>query len=162
MLTVWSLVATFFQNFWRIPQCVGAIDWSCIPIIVPEEYPQEYYSHKEWQSVVLQAVVDGKGLFLDVCVGYLWSGCNTRVLWHICGKSYVTRDCKANIWQSCWTGLSDQWSVLPHAEFAHEALFRHWLMYFGRLKGGWRCLLIRHNWKLELTKTNGTDLLCAS
>ena len=64
-------MATFFQNCWRVPQCVGAIDGSHIPILAPEEYPCDYYNWKGWHSVVLQAVVDGKGMsvlaFLEVC-----------------------------------------------------------------------------------------------
>lgn len=46
---------TFFENRWRVPQCVGAIDESHIPIIAPEEYPRDYYIRKRWHSIVLQA-----------------------------------------------------------------------------------------------------------
>ena len=64
-------MATFFQNRWRVPQCVGAIDGSHIPMLAPEENPCDYYNRKGWHSVVLQAVVDGKGMsvlaFLEVC-----------------------------------------------------------------------------------------------
>lgn len=63
-------LATFFQNRWRVPQCVGTIDGSHIPVIAPEEYPRDYYNRKGWHSIVLQAVVDGKVLFWDVCIGY--------------------------------------------------------------------------------------------
>lgn len=56
-------MATFFNNHWGVPQCVGTIDGSHMPIIAPEEYPRDYYNRKGWHSVVLQAVVDGKGLF---------------------------------------------------------------------------------------------------
>ena len=48
----------------------GAIDGSHIPILAPDEYPCNYYNRNGWHSVVLQAVVDGKGLFCDVCVGF--------------------------------------------------------------------------------------------
>ena len=73
-------IATFFHNRWRIPQCVGAIDGSHIPIIAPEEYPRDYFNRKGWHSIILQGVVDGRGLFWDVCVGYAGSVHDARVL----------------------------------------------------------------------------------
>ncbi|KAJ3588738.1 hypothetical protein NHX12_009592 [Muraenolepis orangiensis] len=39
-------LATFFNNRWRAPQCVGAIDGSHIPIMAPEECAQDYYNQK--------------------------------------------------------------------------------------------------------------------
>lgn len=70
-------MATFFNNRWRVPQRVDAIGGSHMPIIAPEEYPR---MAKNWHSVVLQAVVDGKGLFWDVCVGFPGSVHEARVL----------------------------------------------------------------------------------
>lgn len=72
-------MATFFSNSWRVPQCVGAIDGSHIPIIAPREYPRDYYNYKEWHSVVLQAVVL-QAVLWDVCVGFPGSLQNARVL----------------------------------------------------------------------------------
>ncbi len=48
----------------------GAIDGSHIPILAPQEYHTEYFNRKGWYSIVLQAVVDGKGLFWNVFAGY--------------------------------------------------------------------------------------------
>jgi len=75
-----KLLATFFNNRWRVPQCVGAIDGSHIPIIAPEDYTRDYFNRKGWHSIILQAVVDGKGLFWDVCVGNSGSMHDARVL----------------------------------------------------------------------------------
>ncbi|KAJ3580793.1 hypothetical protein NHX12_020960 [Muraenolepis orangiensis] len=69
-----------FNNRWRAPPCVGAIDGSHIPVIAPEECAPEYYNRKGWHSIVLQVVVDGKGMFWDVCVGYPGSMHDARVL----------------------------------------------------------------------------------
>ena len=33
------------------------------PMIAPEEYPRYYFNRKGWPSIVLQYIVDGKGLF---------------------------------------------------------------------------------------------------
>lgn len=60
-------MAHFFLNRWGVPQYVGMIDGSHIPIIAPEECPHDYYNRKGWHSIVLPAVVDGKVLF-RICV----------------------------------------------------------------------------------------------
>lgn len=73
-------MALYFNRRWRMPQCHGAIGGSHIPIIPPEEYPRDYVNRKGWHSIVLQAVVDGKGIFWDVCVGYCGSVHDSRVL----------------------------------------------------------------------------------
>ena len=57
---------------WVFPQCVGAIDGSHIPIIVPKENPVDYFNKKRYHLVILQALVDHEYMFLDVYVG--WPG----------------------------------------------------------------------------------------
>ncbi|KAI3356036.1 hypothetical protein L3Q82_017304 [Scortum barcoo] len=81
-------MATFFENRWGVPQCVGAIDGSHIPIIAPEQYARGYYNRKGWHSVVLQAVVDGKGLF--------WDAPAPNQPWNCSGGKGVTLSCSPN------------------------------------------------------------------
>lgn len=73
-------MATYFDNRWRAPQCVGAIDGSHIPIVAPQVFPRDFYNRKGWHSIILQGVVDGRGLFWDVCVGFPGSVHDARVL----------------------------------------------------------------------------------
>ncbi|MBN3307384.1 HARB1 nuclease, partial [Amia calva] len=170
-------MAQFFNNRWRVPQCVGAIDGSHIPIIAPEEYARDYFNQKGWHSIVLQAAVDGKGLFWDVCVGYPESVHDARLL----RQSYL------------WEMLCDGQLLIQNKVnlSGHEVgqyligdpayLLQNWLMKqfadtgrltpqqqtynfrlssvraivettFGRLNRRWRCLLKRNDCNLELTK----------
>ncbi|KAG5854939.1 hypothetical protein ANANG_G00043380 [Anguilla anguilla] len=73
-------MATYFERRWGLPQCVGAIDGSHIPILGPEEYHTEYFNRKGWHSIILQAAVDGRGLFWNVFVGAAGSLHDARVL----------------------------------------------------------------------------------
>ena len=61
-----------FETFWGFPQAVGAIDGSHIPIIRPDESASDYYNRKGYYSIIMQAMVDFRGLFMDVYIG--WPG----------------------------------------------------------------------------------------
>ena len=61
-----------FENRWGFPQTIGAIDGSHIPIMKPQESASDYYNRKGYYSVIMQAVVDFRGMFMDVNIG--WPG----------------------------------------------------------------------------------------
>lgn len=61
-----------FETFWGFPQAAGAIDGSHIPIIRPDESASDYYNRKGYYSIIVQALVDHLGLFMDICIG--WPG----------------------------------------------------------------------------------------
>ena len=60
------------ESYWGFSQAVGAIDGSHIPIIRPDESASDYYNRKGYYSVIMQAMVDFRGLFMDVYIG--WPG----------------------------------------------------------------------------------------
>ncbi|XP_027011351.2 protein ANTAGONIST OF LIKE HETEROCHROMATIN PROTEIN 1 [Tachysurus fulvidraco] len=171
-------MSTFFNNRWRVPQCVGAIDGTHIPIIAPEDRPQDYYNRKGWHSVVLQAVVDGKGLLWDVCVGYPGSVHDARVLrqshlWEVLSDGellgqtkvtisgydlgyYLIGDPAIPMQKWLMKPFSDTGRLTPEQHTYNYRLSSAWSvveMSFGRLKGRWRCLLKRNDCKVELCKT---------
>ncbi|CAM5109932.1 unnamed protein product [Eretmochelys imbricata] len=54
------------------PICGGVIDRTHIPILAPDHLANQYINHKGYFSMVLQALVDHKGRFTDINVG--WPG----------------------------------------------------------------------------------------
>ena len=62
-----------FQHRWGFPQTVGAIDGTHIPILRPQESVSDnYYNEKGYHSLLMEAVVEHRSLFLDVNIG--WPG----------------------------------------------------------------------------------------
>ena len=79
----------FLTNYWRnlslrvwgFPQVAEAIDGSHVPIVKLQESPSDYYNRKGYYSIYnrkgyysinVQALVDFRGRFMGVCVG--WPG----------------------------------------------------------------------------------------
>ncbi|XP_074800475.1 transcription elongation factor A protein 1 isoform X1 [Natator depressus] len=54
------------------PNCGGAIDGTYIPILAPDHQGSKYTNQKGYFSMVLQALVDHKGRFTNISVG--WPG----------------------------------------------------------------------------------------
>ena len=71
-----------FLTKWGVPNCVGAIDGSHIPIAAPINNHTDYYNRKGHYSMVLQGLVDAKYCFLDVCIGWPGSVHDARVFVH--------------------------------------------------------------------------------
>lgn len=156
------------RNRWRVPQCVG----TQVPIIAPEDYPRDYLNRKGWHSIVLQAVVDGKGPFWDVCVGYPGSVHDARVLrqshlWEVLSDRELLGQNKVSI-SGCDVGYyliggpayTMQNCLMKPFSDPEQHTYNYRLssarsvveMSFGRLKGRWSCLLKRNDCKLELSK----------
>ena len=57
-----------FKHKWGFPQTVGAIDGTHIPIVKPQESGADYYNRKGYYSILMQAVVDFRCLFLDIYI----------------------------------------------------------------------------------------------
>jgi len=72
----------YFESIWGVPQCIGAIDGSHIPILPPSLCHTNYYNRKGWYSMVLQAVIDYKFCFLDVYTRWPGSVHDACVLAH--------------------------------------------------------------------------------
>ncbi|XP_024529119.1 protein ALP1-like [Selaginella moellendorffii] len=60
-----------FQGITKLPNVAGCIDGSQIEIERPWDDPEVYFKHHRY-SITLQAIVDSKKRFLDICCG--WPG----------------------------------------------------------------------------------------
>lgn len=65
----WKEIAERFNSLWNFPNCLGAIDGKHIEIESPENSGSAYFNYKNFNSIVLQAVVDADAKFLFVDIG---------------------------------------------------------------------------------------------
>ena len=71
-----------FEEKWGIPQCIGAVDGSHVPVCAPTLNHTDYYNRKGWYSVIVQADVDHRYRFIDVYTGWPGSVHDARVFAH--------------------------------------------------------------------------------
>lgn len=64
-----SEIARQFNSTWNFPHCIGAIDVRHIVIIQPRNSGSMYFNYKNFFSITLQGVVDGKYRFISIDVG---------------------------------------------------------------------------------------------
>ncbi|XP_073699849.1 uncharacterized protein [Garra rufa] len=170
-------MAEYFERRWGVPQCVGAIDGSHIPIIAPREHHNDYVNRKGWHSIILQAVVDGKGQFWNICVGRpgslhdarvlrlskLWDLLNTQTFFpahtrHIGGENlgyYIIGDAAYPAQPWLVKPFTDTGRLTEQQDMFNARISRARVMVetaFGRLKGRWRCLLKRNDCDLDLAR----------
>jgi hypothetical protein len=144
-----------FERIGKIPNAIGAIDGSHIPIKAPHLFPVDYFNRKGFYSIVLQAVVDYKKKFLDICVGWPGSTHDSRILTNSNLYNKFNNQNNLNkyiLGDGGYPNLS--WLIVPYKDIGrgltHEQKyfnFKHSQtrikveQAFGLLKGRWRCLL---------------------
>ena len=161
-------VVANFETCWGFPQAAGAIDGSHIPIIRPMESASDYYNRKGYYSIIMQAVVDYRGWFLDAYIGWPGKVHDARVL---VNSSLYRKAMSGTLlpdWKRTICGiqvplviLGDSaypalpWLMKPYPETGQTTAEQRRFNYmqsrarmpvenaFGRLKGRWRCLLKR-------------------
>ena len=78
-----------FREFSKLPNIVEAIDGTRVRIIAPKKDAPDYFSRYQNHDFQIQAVVDGRKLFLDFEAGYPGSMHDSRVLrnWSLYAKA---------------------------------------------------------------------------
>ena len=154
-------VTSGFKRIGSIPNVIGAIDGSHIPIKAPHLFSVDYFNRKGFYSIVLQAVVDYKKKFLDIYVGWPGSTHDSRVL--INSRLYNKFNNQNNLLPNYFNNkyiLGDggypnlSWLIVPYKDIGRgltqqQTYFnlKHFQtrikveQAFGLLKGRWRCLL---------------------
>ena len=163
-----------FETCWGFPQAAGAIDGTHIPIIRPRESASDYYNRKGYYSIIMQAVVDYRGLFLDAYIGWPGKVHDARVF---VNSSVYRKGMNGTLlpdWKRLMCGvhvpliiLGDPaypalpWLMKPFPENVNSTVEEKRFNYrqsrarmpvenaFGRLKGRWRCLLKRMDYHLH-------------
>ena len=69
-----------FAELSELPNIVGAIDGSHVKIKAPKDSAVDYFSRYQQHDFIIQAVVNGRKLFLDFACGYPGSMHDARVL----------------------------------------------------------------------------------
>ena len=167
-------IVTGFEHYWGFPQAAGAIDGSHVPIIKPLESASDYFNRKGFYSVIIQGLVDFRGLFMDVYIGWPGKVHDARVF---ANSSVYSKGNKGELFPA-WTRkmcgcdvplviLGDPaypllpFVMKPYVENDRTPPDQKLFNYresrarmvvenaFGRLKGRWRCLLKRLDFKFE-------------
>ncbi|XP_027355760.1 protein ALP1-like [Abrus precatorius] len=158
-----------FETVSGIPNVVGSMYTSHVPIIAPKISVSAYFNkrhteknHKTCYSITVQGVVDHRGVFTDVCIGWPGSMGDDQVLeksalfqransgsllngvWVVGGSGYPLLDwvlvpyTQKNL---TWTQHAFNEKIGEVQTVAKDA--------FGRLKGRWCCLQKRTEVKLQ-------------
>ena len=157
-----------FQSRWGFPQTVGAIDGTHIPIMCPLDSGTDYYNRKGFYSMLIQAVVDFRGIFIDVNIGWPGKVHDARVFANSTLYQKGSNGTLFPDWSQTINGISVPllilgdpaypllpWLMKPYIENARSTPEERNFNYrhsrarmvvenaFGRLKGRWRCILKR-------------------
>ncbi|KAF7665312.1 hypothetical protein LDENG_00147830 [Lucifuga dentata] len=164
-------MADYFYHTYGIPQCIGVLDSMHITIIRPPHYQQEQPNRDGHLAILLQAVVDGKGMFWDLNMSSpVWVSDSGRF-----GQSWACDDFPIKMFNICGTGNchfvlgdagypSQNWLLKPYADTgwltAEQELFNTQIsqarrvaeLAFRRLKSRWKCLNKRNDCNVEVVK----------
>ncbi|PKA53785.1 hypothetical protein AXF42_Ash011264 [Apostasia shenzhenica] len=164
-----AAVCRRFESISGIPNTVGAMYTTHIPIIAPKSNVSSYFNRRHTErnqktsySITVQGVVDPNGVFTDVCIGWPGSMSDEQVLEKSALYQLATRGgLLGKDWVVGGMGypLTD-WVMVPYArrnltwtEHAFnekiEEARRVAVEAFGGLKGRWGCLQKRTEVKLQ-------------
>ncbi|KAI8553420.1 hypothetical protein RHMOL_Rhmol05G0014400 [Rhododendron molle] len=156
-----------FELVSGIPNVGGSIYTTHVPIIAPKVNGPAYFNKRHTErnqktsySITVQGVVDSKGVFTDVCIGWPGSMSDDKVLEKSALSQRASRGLLKDVWIVGNGGypLMD-WVLVPYAQqnlwtqrvFNEKAgeVERVAKEAFSRLKGRWSCLQKRTEVKLQ-------------
>nr|XP_043623921.1 protein ALP1-like [Erigeron canadensis] len=162
------LISNEFESVANIPNVVGSMYTTHIPIIAPKVNVAAYFNkrhtdrkQKTCYSVTVQGVVDQNGVFTDVCIGWPGSMPDDQVLEKSALYQRASNGLLKGVWIVGGSGypLMD-WVLVPYTQ-PHLTWTQHAFNEkigevlkvskdaFARLKGRWSCLQKRTEMKLQ-------------
>ncbi|MED6207617.1 hypothetical protein PIB30_117283 [Stylosanthes scabra] len=157
-----------FESVFGIPDVGGSMYTTHVPIIAPKTNVAAYFNKRHTErnqktsySITVQGVVDPKGVFIDVCIGWPGSMPDDQVLEKSALFQRASKGSLKDVWVVGNSGhpLMD-WILVP---YTHQNLT--WTQHafnekigdiqkvakgaFARLKGRWSCLQKRTEVKLQ-------------
>lgn len=163
-----TLIKSQFESISGIPNVGGSMYTTHIPIIAPKISVAAYYNKRHTErnqktsySITVQGVVDPKGVFTDVCIGWPGSMPDDQVLEKSALFQRANRGTLRDVWIVGNSGfpLMD-WVLVPYTHqnltWTQDAFNRKIGEIqrvakdaFSRLKGRWACLQKRTEVKLQ-------------
>ncbi|XP_030448205.2 protein ALP1-like [Syzygium oleosum] len=157
-----------FESLSGIPNVAGSMYTTHVPIIAPKARVADYYNKRHTErnqrtsySITVQGVVDDRGAFTDICIGWPGSLPDDQVLEKSALHQRASRGLLRDVWIVGNSGhpLTD-WVLVPYTQknqtwAQHEfnervgAVQRVAREAFARLKGRWACLQKRTEVKLQ-------------
>lgn len=161
-------IKTEFDSISGIPNVSGSIYTTHISIIAPKVSPAAYFNKKHTErnqkpsySTTVQGVVDPRGVFTDICIGYPGSMSDDKIL----EKSALSQRFNMGHLKDIWVVGSTSyplldWLLVPYTQ-QHQTWSQHSFNEkigevqkvakdaFMRLKGRWACLQKRTEVKLQ-------------
>ncbi|KAI3991969.1 hypothetical protein MKX01_012914 [Papaver californicum] len=157
-----------FESVSRIPNVVGSMYTTHIPIIAPKISVSAYFNKRHTErnqktsySITVQGVVDPKGVFTDVCIGWPGSMPDDQVL----EKSALYQRANGGQLKGSWIVGSSGYPLMDWVLVPYTQQNRTWTQHafnekigliqhvgksaFARLKGRWGCLQKRTEMKLQ-------------
>ncbi|KAH6804708.1 nuclease [Perilla frutescens var. frutescens] len=157
-----------FESISGIPNVVGSMYTTHIPIIAPKISVAAYFNRRHTErnqktsySITVQGVVDPRGVFTDVCIGYPGSMADDQVL----EKSTLFQRANAGFYQGMWIVGGSGYPLMDWVLVPYSQQNLTWTQHafnekigemtkiakdsFARLKGRWGCLQKRTEVKLQ-------------
>lgn len=157
-----------FENLSGIPNVVGSMYTSHVPIIAPKISVAAYFNKRHTErnqktsySITVQGVVDTNGVFTDVCIGWPGSMPDDQVL----EKSALFQRANGGLLKGVWIVGNSNFPLLDWVLVPYNQQNLTWTQHafnekigevqkvakdaFARLKGRWCCLQKRTEVKLQ-------------
>ncbi|XP_042519254.1 protein ALP1-like [Macadamia integrifolia] len=157
-----------FESISGIPNVVGSMYTTHIPIIAPKISVSAYFNKRHTErnqktsySITVQGVVDQRGVFTDVCIGWPGSLPDDKVL----EKSALYQRASGGLLKGVWIVGSSGYPLMDWVLVPYNHQHLTWTQHafnekigeiqrigkdsFSRLKGRWSCLQKRTEVKLQ-------------